>query len=192
MEGIETDMAENQPNNNRVVMMLAAAVVVLFIAFIAVVVLNTGAKNNSASTGTPAASTAAAASAASTETNLPGIASSANFDPATATKVPSGKAPKDYVAGYYQAILDKKWADAFKMQPAASQSGTVSDFQQTQTMYGMTSFQVKGGSVGSTDATVVVQQDLGSNGLWNATWTFVKTNGTWLVKERKVGMGAVQ
>ena len=184
-------MADNQPiNNNRIVMILAATVVVLFIAFVAVVVLNSGAKNNTAAaTGTDTA----ASSAAATATNLPGIASSTNFDPATATKVPSGKAPKDFVAGYYQAILDKKWDAAFKMQPAASQQGgNAADFGQTQTSYGMKSFDVKSSTVGSTEATVVVQQDLGTNGLWNATWTFVKSGGTWLVKERQVGMGAVQ
>ena len=33
----------------------------------------------------------------------------------------AGQTPQAYVSAYYQDILDGKWADAFKMQPAASQ-----------------------------------------------------------------------
>lgn len=183
-------MADNQPiNQNRLVMFLAGAVVVLLIAFVAVVMLNTGAKstpttsttNTTASTGTSTATTA---------TSNPGVGASTAFDPATATKVPANQSPKDYVAAYYQAIIDKKWDVAFKMQPAASQQGTVADFQSTQEMYGMTAFKVFSSNVSGNNATVVIQQDLGKNGIWTATWTLVKDGGSWLVKERKVAMGA--
>ena len=175
-------MAEN--NSNRLVMILAGAVVVLLVAFVAVVMLNNGAK-------TPVASTSTQPSVAATSN--PGVGSSATeFDPATATKVPVGKDPKAYVSAYYQAILDKKWDTAFKMQPAASQTGSVADFQSTQTMYGMKSFEVKSSTATKTEATVVIEQDLGTNGTWNATWTFTKSGSDWLVKARKVGMGAAQ
>jgi FlaG/FlaF family flagellin (archaellin) len=155
-------MAEN--NTNRTVMILAGAVVVLLIAFVAVVVLNTG----SGATPAPTATTDGTAATATTATSNPGMTPSTAFDPAN---------------------IDKKWDAAFKMQPAASQSGTVADFQSTQEMYGMTAFTIFADTTGSTDATVVVRQDLGTNGIWNATWTFVKDGGTWLVKTRKVGMG---
>lgn len=178
-------MAEN--NSNRLVMILAGAVVVLLIAFVAVVMLNTGAKNSAT------ASAPTEPSAAASATSNPGVGSSATaFDPASATKVTGGKDPKSWVSGYYQAIIDKKWDAAFKMQPAASQTGSVADFQSTQTMYGMKSFEVKSATVGSTEATVVIEQDLGPNGTWNATWTFAKSGSDWLVKARKVGMGAAQ
>lgn len=185
-------MAENQSNNNRLVMILAATVVVLFIAFVAVVVLSKGNQTAATTTTTATTGVTTAPSTTSTATSNPGVGASTAFDPATATKVPAGKAPQDFVSGYYQAILDKKWDVAFKMQPAASQQGTVADFQSTQTMYGMKAFTVKSSVVGSTEATVVVQQDLGTNGLWTATWNFVKDSGNWLVKERKVAMGAAQ
>jgi hypothetical protein len=178
-------MAEN--NTNRTVMMLAGAVVVLLIAFVAVVLLNTG------SGGTPVAQTPGTTtdSTAPTSTSNPGVGSSAGaaFDAATATKVPADSSPKAFVTAYYQAIIDKKWDVAFKMQPAASQAGTVADFQSTQEMYGMTAFSIFTESTGAAEATVVVRQDLGTNGIWNASWTFVKDGGSWLVKARKVGMG---
>jgi hypothetical protein len=182
-------MADNQANNNRIVMILAAAVVVLFIAFIAVVVLNAN-KGSATASGSTSSSTTASSSTG-TSTSLPGVASSAAFDPATATKFADTMKPADYVAKYYQSILDKKFDVAFKMQPAASQKGgTVTDFQSTQTMYGMTKFSIFNSTTTATDATVVVSQDLGTNGIWNATWSFVKSGSNWLVKERVVGMGA--
>jgi hypothetical protein len=180
-------MAEN--NTNRIVMYLSIAVVVLLVAFVAVVIVVTGAKMTgpTTTTGTNTSSTT------TTDTTQAGMSSSAAFDPATATKVPADSDPKKYVAAYYQAILDKQWEVAFKMQPAASQVGqTVGGFQQTQEqMYGMTKFEIAGSQIGSTEATVVVAQTLKEpNGVWTATWTFVNDKGAWLVQARKVNMGA--
>jgi hypothetical protein len=178
-------MAES--NQNRTVMILAAAVVILLIAFVAVVVLNSGSGAQTAGTG----STTTSGTVATTATSNPGVASSTSteFDPATATKVDAKFTPKTFVSAYYQAIIDKKFDVAFVMQPKASQSGSVADFQSTQTMYGMKAFTIFSDVTGSTDATITIRQDLGTNGIWNATWTFVKTDGSWLVKARKVGMG---
>lgn len=175
--------------NNRLVMILAATVVVLFIAFIAVVVLNSGSAGTNTAANTPTTGT----SSTSTATSNPGVGSSAGeFDPTSATEVPDGDTPDKFVSDYYQAIIDKKWDVAFKMQPAASQTGSVEDFKATQEMYGMTSFKVAKKDIGDKAATVVVEQDLGQNGTWNATWTFQKSDGKWLVETRKVGMGAVK
>lgn len=127
-----------------------------------------------------------------TSTSSPGVASSnGSFDPATATRVPTGQAPRDFVAAYYQAILDKQWQKAFDMQPEASKTGqTVDAFQQTQEqMYGMKKFSIFSDATNGTDATVVAVQDLGDNGIWNATWTFVEDGGVWLVKSRAAAMG---
>lgn len=182
-------MAEIQPNNsNRIVMYLAGAVVVLLVAFVAVVIVMSG---GSKTAQTPAATTP---SAATTSTTQAGMApSGSTFDPATATKVPADSDPKKYVTAYYQAILDKKWDVAFKMQPATSQVGqTVEAFQQTQDqMYGMTKFEIASTDIGDSEATVVVAQTLKEpNGVWTATWTFVKDGSDWLVQKRAVNMGA--
>jgi len=176
-------------NNNRLVMILAAAVVVLFIAFVAVVLLSNG------NTATPTASNPGTGSSTTpTATSNPGVGSSTGttFDPTKATKVPADQTPDEFVSAYYQAIIDKKWDAAFKMQPAASQTGSVADFQATQEMYGMKSFKIASKDIGDKEATVIVEQDLGQNGIWNASWTFTKEGGNWLVQARKVGMGAVK
>jgi hypothetical protein len=178
-------MAEN--NTNRTVMLLAGAVVVLLIAFVVVVLLST---NTSGSQN--AASTTTTTTTASTTTSATGLVSSTStpFDASTATKVPAGQTPQAFVSAYYQDMLDGKWADAFKMQPAASQQGqTVADFQATETSYGMTSFKLIGEKTVGTTATVVIEQNLGANGIWGATWTLVNQGGTWLVKTRSVSMG---
>jgi hypothetical protein len=166
-------------------MYLLGAIVLLLIVLVAVVYARQPA---------PVASNPGEPAVAATSTAMPGVNSSAGaFDKATATKVPSGQDPKAFVSAYYKAILDKKYDVAFKMQPAASQQGgTVQDFQGTQQMYGMKSFKIKDSQVQGEEATVQVEQDLGTNGTWGATWTFVKDGNTWLVKERQVQMGVSQ
>jgi hypothetical protein len=176
-------------NNNRMVMYLSIAVVVLLVAFVAVVIVVTGGK-----TATPTTTANNTSSSTGTDTTQPGMSpSTTGFDAATATKVPADSDPKKFVTAYYQAILDKKWDVAFKMQPAKSQVGqSVQAFQQTQEqMYGMTKFAIASSQIGSTEATVVVAQTLKDpNGVWTAIWTFVNDKGTWLVQARKVNMGA--
>jgi hypothetical protein len=187
-EGTELTMAKN---NNRIVMYLSIAVVVLLVAFVAIVIVYTGGTKPATPVATNTDNTAA--STTGTGTTQGGMAPSTGFDPATATKVPASSDPKTFVTAYYQAILDKKWDVAFKMQPAKSQAGqNVAAFQETQEkMYGMTKFEIASSQIGSTEATVVVAQTLRDpNGVWTATWTFVKDKGTWLVQARKVNMGA--
>jgi hypothetical protein len=112
------------------------------------------------------------------------------FDPATATRVPAGQSPRQFVAAYHQAILDEEWQTAFEMQPATSRSGDVAAFKATWESYGLDGFKIFSDATTSTGSKVVVRMDLGANGIWNATWDFVKSGDTWLVKTRsKIGMG---
>lgn len=184
-------MAESTGTKKNAVPILLGVIVVLLIAIVVGLVIKGNGKTAST---TNAGSTATTSSASTSSTaNQAGMASStsSSFDPATATKVPSGMQPKDFVKKYYQSILNKQWAAAFKMQPAASQKGgTVADFQSTQEMYGMTAFQVTGSNVQNSAAQVSVSQNLGSNGMWTAMWTFAKYKGGWVVESRQVGMAS--
>lgn len=180
-------MSEYKQDTNRTMLYLLGVVVVLLVAIVALVVVK--AQNNNATVVTPNASTV---QNAPSTTSMPGVSSSAgsDFDAKTATKVPANVDPKAYVSTYYQAILDKQWDKAFKMQPAASQAGgTAKDFEQTQLGYGMKSFKIGSATVAGDTATVVAQQDLGANGKWTVTWTFAKVSGAWYVKSRQVAMG---
>jgi hypothetical protein len=175
-------MSDSSPSKDRTVVYLLGVVAVLLVVIVGIIIVR------SQPAAAPAAATAT--TEAPTSNQMPGIAPSAGaFDAKTATKVPSGVQPADYVKSYYQAILDKNWEKAFKMQPAASQAnGTVADFQSTQTGYGMQSFKVASSSVKGDTAVVTVEQNLGANGNWAAQWTFVKSGNGWVVKERAVSM----
>jgi hypothetical protein len=170
------------PSPNRTVPILLGVIAVLLVVLI--LVLAGVFKGSSGSV----ASTTGGSTAATSGTN-PGMKTSVGaFDPSTATKVPAGEDPAKFVKAYYQAILDKKWDVAFKMQPAASQT-TVQDFQQTEQMYGMKSFSVVSSVSEGSTATVVVREDLGTNGIFGAQWTFVKPGSQWLVKQRDIAIG---
>lgn len=177
------------PGGNKTPLILIAIVALLLVVIVAIVVAMQQNKrtvtqdNTGAGTGASTESTAAGGA-------MPGLGMStgAEFDPATATKV-TAASPEEHVTQYYQAILDKKWDVAFEMQPAASQAnGTVGDFEQTQTSYGMTAFKILSADEQGDTATVEVEQDLGANGTWGAIWTFVKHEGGWVVQSRKVQM----
>lgn len=180
---------ESAPAQNKTVLILLGVIVVLLAALVAIfVVSRPAATPDTTSQGT----TPPAAAETSGTTAQAGMAPSTagTFDPATATKVPGSTTPEAYAKLYYQSILDKKWEQAFKMQPAASQQGqSVAQFQQTQEqMYGMTAFKIVSAKIEGDTATVEVEQTLGANGTWGALWTFVKYNGGWVVKSRQVQM----
>jgi hypothetical protein len=173
---------------NKTTVYLLGVIVVLLVAIVAIIIISQQNKPGTAvdQTASPGSSTSATSTG-----SMPGVGQStgAAFDAATATKVPSGEKPDAYVKRYYQAILDKKWDVAFKMQPATSQQGgAVEDFQQTQTSYGMTAFKVLSANEQGDAATVDVEQDLGANGMWSVIWSFAKYKDGWVVQSRKVQM----
>lgn len=187
-------MAQNQQDQQRTIMILLGVVVVLLVAIVGVVIYTGQQKTPTtavtAGSGVAGTTTTTGAGTGSPTTAQPGMAPStaAPFDAKTATKVPSGTAPQAFVSTYYQSILDKKFDVAFKMQPASSQQGTVADFQATQQGYGMVSFKVVSANISGDTATVDIEQNLGSNGLWGALWTLKKVGSDWYVESRKISM----
>jgi hypothetical protein len=174
------------PARNMTVVYLLGVIVVLLVALVVIFVVSRPSTPSSTVAETPAASADATGTG-----SMPGIKPStvADFDPATATKVAAGATPESHVKTYYQAILDKKWDVAFKMQPAASQQGgTVADFEATQTGYGLTAFKIVTAKIEGDTATVEVEQNLGANGTWGVMWSFVKNGSDWVVKSRQVQM----
>lgn len=182
-------MSETTTVRNKTVPMLLGVVAVLLLAIVLLLVL--GGKNDTGTTTAGTATTGSTDTNTSAPVSQPGMGSSTGveFDPATATKVAEGMTPEDHVKAYYQAILDKKWDVAFAMQPATSQMGnTAADFEATQTGYGMTSFTIEEATEEGDTALVTAVQDLGTNGMWAAQWTFQKYENGWVVQSRAVGM----
>jgi hypothetical protein len=174
------------PAQNKTVVYLLGAIAVLLVVLLGALYVR-----GQGSAPVPEAAAPQTTTETSAGASMPGIKPStgADFDAATATKVPADSTPEAYVKLYYQSILDKKWDVAFKMQPAASQAGgSVEDFQSTQTGYGLQSFKVISAQIQGDTATVDVEQNLGQNGTWGVIWTFVKFEGGWVVKSRQVQM----
>jgi hypothetical protein len=178
-------MSETSAVRSKTVPMLLGVVAVLLLAIVLLLVL--GNKADTATTDTTGTTGTTSTGAVA----QPGMGSStaAEFDPATATKVPEGVTPEEYVSQYYQAIIDKEYEKAFVMQPATSQAGNnAADFAATQTGYGMVSFKIESATEEGDTAIVSASQDLGANGMWAAQWTFVQYEGGWVVQSRAVGM----
>jgi hypothetical protein len=174
------------PAQNKTVVYLLGGIAVLLVVLLAVLYFR-----GQGSTTLPDAAAPGTSAETSVPAAMPGVAPSTGgeFDPATATKVPEGTTPEAFVKLYYQSIIDKKWDVAFKMQPAASQKGgSVEEFQATQTGYGLTAFKILSATAQGDVATIDVEQNLGANGTWGVIWTFVKFEGAWVVKSRKVQM----
>lgn len=118
-----------------------------------------------------------------------GTAPAPNFDPATAPKVPAGQTPEEYVKSYYQTCQDKKYAEAFKMLPTATQAyyGSAADFQSTLEGYGVTGFTVQPQKEAG-DAITVVGAQAAQGMEFPYTWKFVKGDGDeWLCESRTMG-----
>ncbi|MRR13485.1 hypothetical protein EG835_13770, partial [bacterium] len=111
-------------------------------------------------------------------TSNPGTATpapAADFDPATAPKVPAGQTPEEYVKAYYQACQDKKYDVAFPMLPTATQAyyGDEAGFKSTLEGYGVSSFSVQPQKEAGDAITVVGAQS--AQGMeFPYTWKFVK------------------
>ncbi len=107
------------------------------------------------------------------------------FDPATATKVPAGMAPADFVRGYYEAVDKGDYAAAYKMLPPDKQQsyGDSAKFEQQLTAYGISGFEVEQ-PVETDDMVTVVAWQQTPNGSFGYKWTLVKEGEEWVLQSR--------
>lgn len=163
------------------------AVAVLLAAIVGVLIWQNSKTDVPSPTATGTETTPPAGMPPSTTTS--GTAPAANFDPATAPKVPAAQTPEEYVKTYYQACQDKKYAEAFKMLPTATQAyyGDEAGFQSTLEGYGVTGFTVQPQKDANGAITVVGAQ--AAQGMeFPYTWKFVKGDGgEWLCESRTMG-----
>jgi hypothetical protein len=117
-----------------------------------------------------------------------GAATNAPFDAKTATKVPAGTTPEQFVKAYYQACSKGDFAAAYKMLPLGTQTyyGDAAGFEKTLKGYGISGFDVKPAVAKGDEVTIVgVQKAQGMDFAY--TWTLVKVGGQWYVKSREMG-----
>jgi len=174
----EEPITEAAPANKTVVMLLAA-IAVLLVAIVGVIVVQ----------GNTAAPPTSADGAAHTGAQLPpasmgGAMPTGEFDPATATKVPEGQTPEQYVETYFQAIVDGDYATAYELLPADKKAAQTADsFAQQLGGYGINAFEMgqvtEQGDERAVNATAVTPM-----GGFPYMWTFVKDGDGWLVKSR--------
>lgn len=107
-----------------------------------------------------------------------------------ATLVPDGTDLKQYCEQYYSAWKSSDWNTAYEMQPfAKKESKVVDDFSKELQSYGMKSFEVGEPEIKDYVGTVNVKLDLGQNGIWTTSWTFVKNDkGQWTAQNSVTGM----
>ena len=187
-------MSENaKSQTNTVVIVLVVAVVVLAVGLGYYIwsqnqavpeVTSLPAGSAGAATGDTAATTPG-----STGT-MPGATSSepVAFDPKTATKVPKGTAPADFVKAYHEAVMKGKYEDAYKMLPLDKQKsyGDAASYGQQVAAYGITSYELTQPKETGDTWTVVATQVTPQMPI-AYTWTLKKVGGEWYVASRTMG-----
>lgn len=110
----------------------------------------------------------------------------APFDPATATKVPDGQTPEEFLTAYLVACEKGDWEKAFASLPIGKQEqyGTAEAFGNQLATYGIQGHEVA--EVSATDDEVVLSgiMKTGSAGDWSYDWTFKQADGVWYAADR--------
>jgi hypothetical protein len=121
-----------------------------------------------------------------TGTPAPTPAPAGPFDPAKATKVVGD--PKAHVDKYFSAIVKKDWKTAYDLLPVDKKAsyGSADSFGQQLASYGANGYKMGAVQTKGDQETVSATLET-SGGGFTYNWTFVKYNGTWVVKSREIG-----
>lgn len=174
-------MEETNTAPNRTVMILLGIVVLLLIAIVAFFLLG---KDNSATTAD------SAGTAATGTSGMPTVTEAAPFDPATATAVPAGETPEQYVIAYFDAVVAGDFQTAYDRLPTDKKAvQDVASFSDQLTGYGVSAYTIDSAVEQGDEAQVTATATM-AGGSFQYLWTFVKDGDGWLVKSRTLpGMG---
>lgn len=168
-------------SNQKMIIALLGVVAVLLAGIVGVLLLKPA--NADVATVDPAAVAADPNAAAQPPAGMGG-APSEPFDPKTAT--PADGDPKAHVEKYFNAIVKKDFATAFKLLPKDKQAQGQEAFAAQIQGYGMNKFTM--GKADIKDDTAVVEATAEtSGGPFTYIWSFKKVDGKWLVESRKIG-----
>jgi len=168
---------------NRSIVILLSVIVVLLLAVVGYFIFADGNAANTATNGTGATDTPAS-------TGMPTATTPAEFDPATATKVPAGETPEQYVTVYFDAVVAGDFQAAYDRLPADKKAAQDAAAFATQlTGYGVTAYTIDSAAEEGDEAQVTATATM-PGGSFQYLWTFVKDGDGWLVKSRTLpGMG---
>lgn len=166
---------------NKIVYILLGVIVVLLIGVVAAIALQGGNK---------AASPTGPTNPAGTGTTPPagmGTATADTFDPATATRVPEGETPEQYVETYFKALVDADYQKAYDRLPTAKKEAQdLKSFSDQIAGYGITGYEMGQTTVEGEDTKVTCSAVTGA-GNFEYIWTFTKVDDKWVVKARVLG-----
>lgn len=168
--------------NRSIVILLSVIIVLLLVVVGYFLFFNKGASDTVA-TDTAATDTGAPA-------GMTGTTTDAAFDPATATKVPAGETPEQYVVAYFDAVVAGDFQTAYDRLPADKKAAQdAAAFGQQLAGYGVTAYTIDNVAEEGDQAEVTATATM-PGGAFQYLWTFVKDGDGWLVKSRTLpGMG---
>jgi len=189
MSEIETPQIETTKSSTNPIIIVLVVVVVVLAAGLVYMVWNS---NNSDVVSTSPAGQTPVMPPANTGTNMGTTggtpAPAANFDPATATKVPAGTTPEDFVKLYHEDVIAGKYAEAYKMLPLDKQQsyGDAASYEEQVKAYGITSYELGSPAANGDDLSIAATQVTPQMPI-TYTWSFKKVGDVWYVTARNMG-----
>jgi hypothetical protein len=180
---------QTQSNNQQAIVYALVAIAVLLLVIVGFMIYQK-ATVIPAPTGAVSSSSAPATTGSSSSGNIMGSSSvaPAEFDPKTATKLPSGMTPEQAMTAYSKAVTAAKWSDAYALLPLAQkqQYQSADAMGQQLAQYNISGFDVGKATTNGNDVVIVAQENTPAMNI-TYTWTFTKDGGTWYVKQRTMG-----
>ena len=112
----------------------------------------------------------------------------AAFDAKTATKVPAGTTPLEFVKAYHEEVMQQKYEDAYNKLPLDKKQsyGDAASYGSQVAAYGITSYEI-GAPTESGDTWTVAATQVTPQMPITYTWTLKKVGGQWYVVSRAMG-----
>lgn len=173
-------------SSNRTMLILLGVIVVLLLAIVAIFFFR-----GSGDT-TPVADVGTQAPADTGTPGMPAATPPAEFDPATATKVPEGETPEDYVKVYFDAVVAGDFATAYDRLPADKKAASTEEsFASQLADYAISEYTIEDVTESGGEVQVLANATTSAGG-FQYLWTFVADGEGWLVKSRTLpGMGGM-
>lgn len=107
--------------------------------------------------------------------------------PGKPTLVAKGNKPKEHVEKYFIAYKEKRFSDAYDLQPAANKAKqTKAEFETLRKGFPITDFKILADTKADNTQTIKAEYELEQYGIWDSTWTFTKQGKRWVASGYEV------